>query len=53
MKLNKKGNWIGTYDEHLEKLLETHTCLCPKARKLIEILIKDIQDVKLEMTMNE
>lgn len=37
---------IGTYDEHLEKLLRTHDCLCPKARELIEIIIKDMRDAK-------
>ena len=35
---------IGTYDEHLEKLLETHDCLCLKARELIKIIIKDMRD---------
>ena len=44
MELNKKNDWIGTYDEHLEKLLETHDCLCPKAREILEIIIKDMND---------
>jgi len=37
---------IGTYDEHLEKLLETHECMCPKARELIEIIIKDMRELR-------
>ena len=45
-----KDEFIGTYDEHLEKLLETHNCLCPKARKLIWILIKDMRVAKLGET---
>ena len=50
MELNKKNDWIGTYDEHLEKLLETHDCLCPKAREILEIIIKDMNDALHEVS---
>ena len=42
----KKYTCVGTYDEHLERLLETHTCLCQNAREIIEILIKDMKFAK-------
>ena len=44
MELNKNNDWVGNYNQHLEKLLETHDCLCPKARELLEIIIKDMND---------
>ena len=43
MEINKNNEWVGTYSEHLEKLLETHDCLCSKARELLKIIIKDMK----------
>ena len=40
MDYNKeKDQWMGTPIEHLQKLLDTHNCLCNKARMLIQGII--------------
>lgn len=49
MEYNKKTDqWIGTPKEHLQKLLETHTCICSKARKLIQTIINEVDLIEQE-----
>lgn len=43
------NNFVGTYDEHLEKLLKTHLCLCGTAKKLIKIIIDDMKKAREEL----
>ena len=38
MAVDSNGKFIGTYDEHLEKLLQSHDCLCRRARELVRKL---------------
>ena len=40
MEYNKETDqWIGTPIEHLQKLLETHDCMCNKVRKVLHVII--------------
>lgn len=39
--IDKTDEWIGTPIEHLKKLLETHDCLCDKAKLLIKKIIEE------------
>jgi len=40
MEYNKETDqWIGTPIEHLQKLLETHDCMCNKVRKVLHGII--------------
>ena len=40
MEYNKEmDNWIGTPIEHLQKLLDTHTCMCDKVRIVLQGII--------------
>jgi len=40
MEYNKKTDqWIGTPIEHLQKLLDTHDCMCDKVRMVLQGII--------------
>ena len=42
MEYNKKKDlWIGTPKEHLQKLLDTHDCMCDKVRRVLQGIIDE------------
>ena len=50
MEFDKKTDmWIGTPIEHLQKLLDTHDCICDKVR----IVLQGIIDGKIKITNNK
>ena len=47
MKYNKETDmWIGTSIEHLQKLLETHDCMCGRAKKMLQGIIDGKTEIK-------